>query len=83
MKSGAPAAPNTATPVSPSPILSEVVALQAHGHVPAMGPGFTFSPPQFPTASAPAYGKGLVYFDTTLNKLRVGGATGWETVTSA
>jgi hypothetical protein len=23
-----------------------------------------------------------MYFDTTLNKLRIGGATGWETVTS-
>lgn len=35
-----------------------------------------------PTVSAPAYSKGALYFDTTLNKLRVGGATAWETVTS-
>lgn len=34
-------------------------------------------------ASAPPYVKGNVYFDTTLNKLRVGGATSWETITSA
>lgn len=40
-------------------------------------------PVQAPTASAPAYVKGGVYFDTTLNKLMVGGATAWETVTSA
>jgi len=33
-------------------------------------------------ASAPAYVKGAIYFDTTLNKLRVGGATAWETITS-
>jgi hypothetical protein len=33
-------------------------------------------------ASAPTYIKGGVYFDTTLNKLRVGGATAWETITS-
>jgi hypothetical protein len=33
-------------------------------------------------ASAPTYVKGAVYFDTTLNKLRVGGATTWETITS-
>jgi hypothetical protein len=33
-------------------------------------------------ASAPAYEKGAIYFDTTLNKLRVGGATAWETITS-
>lgn len=35
-----------------------------------------------PTISAPAYIKGGIYFDTTLNKLRVGGATDWETITS-
>ena len=39
-------------------------------------------PVQAPTTSAPTYVKGGVYFDTTLNKLRVGGATGWETITS-
>ncbi|MFA5931813.1 MAG: hypothetical protein WC793_00330 [Candidatus Paceibacterota bacterium] len=40
-------------------------------------------PIQATTAAAPAYVKGGMYFDTTLNKLRVGGATGWETVTSS
>lgn len=40
-------------------------------------------PLQAPTASAPTYVKGALYFDTTLNKLRVGGATAWETVTSS
>ena len=39
-------------------------------------------PQQAITASAPTYVKGAIYFDTTLNKLRVGGATGWETITS-
>ena len=39
-------------------------------------------PIQAPTASAPAYVKGGIYFDTTLNKMRIGGAAGWETVTS-
>jgi len=42
-----------------------------------------YNPPQYSTAEAPAYTKGGVYFDTTLNKLRVGGATDWETITSA
>ena len=42
----------------------------------------TISPQQAPTAGAPAYVKGAIYFDTTLNKLRVGGATAWETITS-
>jgi len=32
--------------------------------------------------TAPPYVKGAIYFDTTLNKLRIGGATAWETVTS-
>lgn len=40
-------------------------------------------PIQAPTASAPTYVKGALYFDTTLNKLRIGGVTGWETITSA
>jgi 6-phosphogluconolactonase (cycloisomerase 2 family) len=39
--------------------------------------------PQFTTATAPAYRIGAMYFDTTLNKLRIGGATAWETITSA
>ena len=42
-----------------------------------------FFPLQAATASAPAYVKGGLYFDLTLNKLMVGGASGWETVTSA
>ena len=35
------------------------------------------------TGAAPPYVKGALYFDTTLNKLMVGGATAWETVTSS
>ena len=38
--------------------------------------------PKYTTAGAPSYVKGALYFDTTLNKLRVGGASAWETVTS-
>ena len=40
-------------------------------------------PQQHATTGAPAYVKGAIYFDTSLNKLRVGGAAGWETITSA
>jgi hypothetical protein len=46
------------------------------------GSGLLF-PSQVPTTAAPAYVKGGIYFDTTLNKLRIGGASGWETVTSS
>ena len=45
-------------------------------------PGVIF-PIQAPTADAPAYVEGGMYYDSTLGKLRVGGASGWETVTSA
>jgi hypothetical protein len=40
-------------------------------------------PQQASTGLAPAYVKGAIYFDTTLNKLRIGGASGWETITSS
>jgi hypothetical protein len=39
-------------------------------------------PRQAITASAPTYVEGGVYYDTTLHKLRIGGAAGWETITS-
>lgn len=39
-------------------------------------------PIQAATASAPTYIKGGIYFDTTANKLYVGGATAWEAITS-
>ena len=42
-----------------------------------------FFPVQATTVGAPAYVAGGMYYDTTLNKLRIGGASGWETVTSA
>jgi hypothetical protein len=45
-----------------------------------INPSGTLMP--FQASSAPAYVKGAIYFDTTLNKLRVGGATAWETITS-
>ena len=38
--------------------------------------------PSAPTATAPAYTIWALYFDTTLNKLRVWWATAWETITS-
>lgn len=41
-----------------------------------------FFPQQAATVSAPSYVKGGMYFDTTLNKMRIGGASAWETVTS-
>lgn len=37
---------------------------------------------QYTTATRPAYIKGAKFFDTTLNKEVVGGATGWEVTTS-
>ncbi len=40
-------------------------------------------PPSYTTANAPTSAEGNVYYDTTLHKLRVRGAAGWETITSA
>lgn len=65
---------------------SDVWAVDSAGNTSQMG-GLTASglikPQQAATGSAPAYVKGAIYFDTTLNKLRVGGVSGWETVSSA
>ena len=41
-----------------------------------------FFPFSAPTVSAPTYVEGGIYYDTTAHKLMVGGAAGWETVTS-
>lgn len=38
--------------------------------------------PRYTTAGRPAYTNGFVFFDTTLDKLVIGGASGYETVTS-
>jgi hypothetical protein len=38
--------------------------------------------PQYTTALRPPYVKGSLIFDSTLNKLVVGGATDWEVITS-
>jgi hypothetical protein len=38
---------------------------------------------QYATGSRPTYVKGALIYDSTLDKLVVGGATGWEVVTSA
>lgn len=37
---------------------------------------------QFTDGTEPAYSKGAQYFNTTTNKMRIGGATNWETITS-
>ena len=37
----------------------------------------------YTTANRPAYAIGLIYFDLTTNKLVVGGASAYESVTSA
>ena len=38
---------------------------------------------QYTTATEPAYVKGAQFFNTTLNKMRIGGASAYETVTSS
>ncbi len=53
------------------------------GHSGQLQFGYPIFPVQATTLSAPQYRLGAIYFDTTLNKLRIGGATAWETVTSS
>ena len=48
----------------------------------AINTNAVFMPIQAPTATAPTYVEGGMYYDTTLHKMRIGGATGWETITS-
>lgn len=57
----------------------QVSLVEVYGKIASNG---TIKPRLSTTALAPAYEKGAIYFDTTLNKLRVGGASGWETITS-
>jgi hypothetical protein len=64
--------------VSASPAW-KVSLVEVYGKIYSNG---TITPRMSTTALAPAYVKGAIYFDTTLNKLRVGGATDWETITS-
>ena len=47
----------------------------------ALGFGAGFA--SYTTANRPPYAKGIIYFDLTTNKLVVGGATAYETITSA
>ena len=51
---------------------------------PKDSPAFTtlMDVPQHATAGAPAYAEGRVYYDLTTHALTVGGAAGYETVTS-
>jgi len=44
--------------------------------------GGTFKPPQYTTATRPAWVNGAVIFDTDIDKVVIGGVSGWEAVTS-
>lgn len=75
---GAPNPVNHTHEIDLTSVLADVT-----GEVLAFLNSTVFFPVQATTVGAPAYVRGGVYFDTTLNKLRIGGASGWETVTSA
>ena len=64
--------------------LVDTVAATLASAAPKDSPAFTtlVDVPKHATAGGPAYAEGRVYYDTTLHKLRVGGAAAYETVTS-
>ena len=51
---------------------------------PKDSPAFStfIDPPKSTTTNQPAYVEGRIYYDTTAHKLKIGGAAGYETVTS-
>lgn len=84
---------NTAPALRVTPVASQARWIEVTGATSSTDPTIgtsggnlscsaVFMPVQATTAGAPAYVLGGMYFDTTLNKLRIGGATAWETVTS-
>ncbi|MDB5887019.1 MAG: hypothetical protein JWR74_3190 [Polaromonas sp.] len=79
----------TAQPAAPLPLLLDMTAQPATPDAlgemvmqPASELRF-LDLPQYATANAPAYAKGRLYYDTTLNAARIGGASAYETITSA
>lgn len=85
--------PSTAPALKVTPVASQARWIEVTGATSSTNPTIgvsggnlacsaVFMPVQATTAGAPAYVLGGMYFDTTLNKLRIGGATAWETVTS-
>lgn len=85
--------PSSAPTIKATPVASQARWIEVTGATSSANPTIgvsggnlatsaVFMPVQATTAGAPAYVLGGIYFDTTLNKLRIGGAAGWETVTS-
>jgi len=84
---------NTAPALKVTPVASQARWIEVTGATSSTDPiigtsggnlacSAVFMPKQATTAGAPTHVVGGMYFDTTLNKLRIGGASGWETVTS-
>ena len=66
---------------------ADVAQLTAAGWTAYPGYAYTVAvaaaPVQATTANAPPFAPGAMYHDLTLKKLRIGGASSWETVTSS
>jgi hypothetical protein len=70
-------ADSTATTISNAAVATHVALANPHTQYLQ-----TWAVPQYSTVGRPAYVKGFLYFDTTTNKLVVGGAVAYETITS-
>lgn len=82
--------PDLATLVQTLPALGHAGRLAAIGttnqYIYYISQNGNWSPiglPQFTTSLRPPYAKGFMYFDLTTSKIVVGGASAYETVTSA
>lgn len=84
---------NTAPAIKVTPVASQARWVEVTGATSSTDPTIgvsggnlacsaVFMPVQATTAGAPTHVVGGMYFDTTLSKLRIGGAAGWETITS-
>ena len=66
-------------------VSTELVTIESGGQLDAKLATGGYYPPQIGTADLPAYAdvEGMLVYDTTLNKLVVATAAGWETITSS
>ena len=64
-------------------LLADVIGTLYYGNGEIISDGTLLYPPTFPSVAEPAYVAGGIYFNTTLKRIRFGGASAWETLGAA